>query len=364
MVTTPQGCPKGSPLYFPLPWRFTGETLLLSRFKQPVMMKKNIALLAGGNSPEREISLQSAAQVAEAIDPAKYNVYQIDLHGRSWSWRDPQGHEYAVDKNDFSLNIRNERIVFDCALILIHGTPGEDGMLQGYLEMMGIPFPSCGMTSSVITFDKITTKQTVAATGIKTPCGLLVRADETVAPDVVVCEMGLPLFVKPNASGSSFGVSKVKHAGELLPAIEKALAESPEALIEESIEGCEVGCGMMIVGGREYLFPITELRPKREFFDYEAKYTDGLAEEITPADLTADVTARLNDLTRRAYHACRCRGLVRIDFIVRDGIPFLIEVNSIPGMSAGSIVPKQLVAAGLTVGQIYDMLITDTLEKR
>ena len=324
-------------------------------------MKKNIALLAGGNSPEREISLQSAAQIEHAIDPAKYNLYKIDIDGGLWVWRDPQGNEHHINKDDFSLQRFGERIAFDCALILIHGTPGEDGMLQGYLEMMGIPFPSCSMTSSVITFDKITTKRTVEAAGIETPRALFVRTGEFVDPEAVVREMGLPLFVKPNASGSSFGVSKVKELREVLPALGKALAESPEALIETAVEGREVGCGMMVADGREYLFPVTELCPKRDFFDYEAKYTEGLADEITPAHLPAEVLSRLNDLTRRAYHACRCRGLVRIDFIVHDGKPFLIEVNSIPGMSTGSIVPQQITAAGMTVGAVYDLLIADAL---
>ena len=322
---------------------------------------KNIALLAGGNSSEREIALQSAAQVAEAFDKERYNVWLIDVHERSFTYRE-EGEEYRVDLNDFSLTVKGERVEFDFAYIMIHGTPGEDGHLQGYLEMMGVPFSSCDMTSSVITFDKVTTKKAVADTGVGLAKGLLLREEDWIAPDAIVAELGLPLFVKPNASGSSCGVTKVKSAEELPEAIFKAFDESSEVLIEECIVGREMACGVLVTAEKEYLFPITEVVAKNEFFDYEAKYTAGMSDEITPADITPEVAEQLNEMTLAAYKACRCKGLARVDFIVTpEGKPYMIEINTIPGMSAGSIVPKQIRAAGMTMGEVLTLVIDDAL---
>lgn len=328
------------------------------------MTKLKIALLAGGDSSERDIALQSAAQIDAALDRSKYDVWLIDLHGRDWHYTAPDGRRYQVDKNDFSLTVGETRIAFDYALILIHGTPGENGMLQGYLDMMRIPYSSCSTTSSVITFDKITAKRTLAGSGIRLARERFLRRGERVDAEAIVRELGLPLFVKPNASGSSFGVSKVHTADELPAAVEKALAESDEVLVEECIAGREMGCGVLIAGGREYVFPITEIKARNEFFDYEAKYTAGRSEEITPADLAPGVRAELNRMTLEAYRRCRCSGVVRVDFIVTEaGEPYFIELNSIPGMSGGSIVPKQVRAAGMTLGELYDIIIEDTRRK-
>ena len=314
--------------------------------------KLQVALLAGGNSSEREIALQSAAQIAAALDKEKYDVAVIDLHHRDWHYTAPDGRQWQVDKNDFSLTVEGRKT----ALIIIHGTPGEDGMLQGYLEMMGIPFSSCSMTSSVITFDKISTKRAVRDCGVNLAREIFLRRGDRIDPEKMVAELGLPLFVKPNASGSSFGVTRVTTA-----AVEAAFAESEEVLVEECIRGREMGCGVMIAGGREYLFPVSEIVPKNDFFDFEAKYTAGCSDEITPADIAPEVKAELNRMTLAAYRACRCRGIVRGDFIVTsEGKPYLIEINSIPGMSGGSIVPKQVRAAGMTLGEVYDLVIADT----
>lgn len=328
------------------------------------MNRLKIALLAGGNSSEREIALQSAGQIADALDASKYDVKVIDLHYRDWTYTAPDGRKYPLDKNDFSLTVDGERTEFEYALIIIHGTPGEDGKLQGYLDMMGIPYSSCSQVSSTITFDKITTKRAVAGRGINLAKEILLgRGDKADAAEIVA-RLGLPIFVKPNASGSSFGVTKVTDAAGIEAAVEKAFAESDEVLVEECITGREVGCGVMIAGGKEYLFPITEIVPKKEFFDYEAKYEAGMSEEITPARISDDVKAKLNRMTLDAYRACRCRGVVRIDFIVTDtGEPYMIEINSIPGMSGGSIVPKQVRAMGMTLGELYDIVIADTLKR-
>lgn len=328
------------------------------------MKHLKIALLAGGDSSERAVSLDSAAQIAEALDRTKYEVTLIDIQGRDWHHTDAEGNEWQVDKNDFSLTIGGEKYYFDYALIMIHGTPGEDGRLQGYLDMMGIPYSSCSLSSSVITFDKITTKRAVAGLSIDLAREVFIRRGEAIDAGAIIAKLGLPLFVKPNASGSSFGVTKVRTKEELLPAIEAAFAESDAVLVEECITGREMGCGMLVASGREYLFPITEIVSKNDFFDYEAKYTAGRSEEITPADIAPEIAAELNRRTRIAYHACRCSGVVRVDFIVTsDNRAYLIEVNSIPGMSAGSIVPKQVAAMGMSVGELYDLIITDTCHR-
>ena len=319
--------------------------------------------MAGGNSSEREIALQSAAQIHAALDPTKYDVTLIDLNGRSWSHTTPDGRKWEMDKNDFSITIDGTKRVFEYALILIHGTPGEDGRLQGYLDMMEIPYSSCSMTSSVITFDKATTKRTLAGR-VNLAREVFLRRGEAYNAEEVIATLGLPLFVKPNASGSSFGVTKVQRAEEFEAAVKLALTESEEVLIEEAISGREMGCGVMIVGGKEYLFPVTEIIAKNDFFDYEAKYTAGMSDEITPADITPEVKAELNRMTLDAYKACRCSGVVRVDFIVtEEGKPYFIELNSIPGMSGGSIVPKQARKMGMSLGELYELIIEDTRRK-
>ncbi len=326
------------------------------------MKRLHIALLTGGNSSEREIALNSAAQVAAALDAEKYDVKLIDIHHREWIYTDHDGAKCALDRNDFSITEDGVKREFDYALIIMHGTPGEDGMLQGYLEIMGVPFSSCSMTSSVITFDKISTKRALVGCGVSLAREVLLHKGDKWCGESIVAELGLPLFVKPNASGSSFGVSMVKREEQMERAVELAFEESDTVLVEEAIVGREVGCGVMVTSdGTEYLLPITELKSKRDFFDYEAKYTSGLCDEITPADLPASVVKLLNERTLAAYQACRCRGVVRIDFIIAEsGDPYLIEINSIPGMSTGSIVPQQIRAAGMTVGEFYDILIEDT----
>lgn len=321
---------------------------------------KNIALICGGDSSERAISLNSGANMVAHIDSTRYNTYLIDLQGRDWRYTAPDGEVCAVDRNDFSLTVGGRKVMLEYALILIHGTPGEDGKLQGYLDMMGIPYSSCGVVGSAITFDKISTKRAVAGEDIALAREILVHDAAKADPNAIADLLGLPLFVKPNASGSSFGVTKVKTREGILPAIAEALKESPAVLIEEYLAGREFGCGVMVTREREYLFPVTEIIPKNEFFDYEAKYTEGKSEEITPADIPDALARQMQQLALKAYRACECRGVVRIDFIVRDGVPHMVEINSIPGMSGGSIVPKQIAASGMTLTEFFNILIEDT----
>ncbi len=335
------------------------------------MNRLKIALLTGGDSSEREIALSSASQIKEALDNLncnnpKYDITLIDIHNREWSHTTPTGERYLIDKNDFSLTIDNTKQTFDYALIIIHGTPGEDGKLQGYLEMMEIPFSSCSMTSSVITFDKLSTKRAVANCGVALAKEIFLHKGDSVDTTTLIGELGLPMFIKPNASGSSFGVSKVEREEDSAQALELAFSESDEVLIEEAIVGREMGCGVMITSDKEYILPITEIRPKGDtFFSTEAKYTAGASEEITPAPISDELKIALNNATRAVYKACRCRGVVRVDFIVtEDEVPYMIEVNSIPGMSSGSLIPQQIRATGVSVGEFFSIAIDDTYKSQ
>ena len=325
------------------------------------MERLRIALLAGGDSSEREIALNSAHQISKALDREKYDVKVIDLHHRSWAYTE-NGKRYEMDKNDFSLTVEGVRHEFDYALIIIHGTPGEDGKLQGYLDMMGIPYSSCSQVSSTITFDKVSTKRAVAERGINVAKEIFLHKGEAFDAAEIVAELGLPLFVKPNASGSSFGVTRVTEKEQIEEAVRLAFSESEEVLIEECITGREFGCGVLITKAEELVLPITEIVSKNAFFDYEAKYTAGMSDEITPAPISEEWAKMLAHDAVVAYKACRCRGIVRIDFIVtEEGKAYLIEVNSIPGMSSGSIVPKQARTAGISLGELYDKVIEDTM---
>ena len=325
-------------------------------------MKLNIALMTGGDSSEWQIALKGAQTVQQALDPARYNVYRIMVRGTRWWYTAPDGTEYDLDRNDFTLTVQGEKIRLDYALIIIHGTPGEDGHLQAYLDMMHIPYSSCGMVSSVLTFDKAACKRAVAETGVYLAREVRLNRNAPIDTEAIVAQLGLPLFVKPNTSGSSFGVTKVKRPEELVQAVQKAWQESDQALLEEFIEGREISCGVMIAEGKEYIFPITELICETEFFDYEAKY-EGLSREVTPADLPASVVAQVNRLTLAAYKALNCRGVVRIDFIIKGETPYLIEVNTIPGMSAQSIIPQQAAAMGMSLSELFDIIIRDTCPK-
>ena len=330
------------------------------------MNKLNVALMAGGDSSEREVSLGSAAQVLAALNTYKYNVFLIDVNGRSWTYTSEDGRKWPVNRNDFSLTIADMKTSLDYALILIHGTPGEDGRLQGYFDFMKIPYSTCNMVSTVITFDKQLCKQTVAAAGIPVAKGVFLRKGDRIDERAIAEQLGpMPWFVKPNASGSSFGVTKVYEPEDLLPSINGAFAESNGVLVEEFLDGREIACGVLVTPYDEIVLPLTEIISKNDFFDYEAKYTPGRSNEITPADVDEEAAERVREFALRAYRACRCRGIVRVDFmLLKDGTPVMIEINSVPGMSAGSIVPQQAEAAGMTLGELFDKVIADTNRRR
>lgn len=325
-------------------------------------MVRNIALLTGGDSSEWQIALQGAENIGNALDRSRYTPYTIVLRNGHWTYTAPDGTKSELDRNDFTLPVAGRKIKLDYALIVIHGTPGEDGRLQGYLDMMGIPYSSCGFVSSVLTFDKAACKRAVAGSGIHLAKEILLNKTSEIDPAAIIAELGLPLFVKPNASGSSFGVTKVKKQNELLPAITEAFKESDQVLMEEFIEGREISCGVMIAGGKEYIFPITELVCQSEFFDYKAKY-QGFSNEITPADLPEAIRKEVNRLTLIACKRLNCRGVVRIDFIVKGETPYMIEINTIPGMSSHSIIPQQAAAMGMSLTELFNLIIDETSNK-
>lgn len=311
--------------------------------------------MAGGDSSEYEVSINSASQVKLALEEVGYKPYVVLVRGRKWLVGD-----YEVDKNDFSITVNGQKITFDYAMIMIHGTPGENGLIQGYLDIVGVPYSSCGVLTSALTFSKYMCKKALAGCGVNMAREIYLTRGETFDSEAIAETLGLPLFVKPDASGSSCGVTKVRQVEDIAAAVEMARTESENVIIEEFICGTEVGCGMMIVDKKEYVFPITELLTKNDFFDYEAKYTPGMTDEITPARIDKAVADQISRVSMQVYKRLGCRGIVRIDYIIRDGIPYFIEANTVPGMSSGSIIPKQIAACGMTMGQVLEMVINDT----
>lgn len=329
-------------------------------------MKKNIALLAGGYSGEYVISIQTAATIEQNLDSNIYNVYKIIVTREGW-WHELQsGEKVEVNKNDFSLQIDGEKVVFDCAFIAIHGTPGEDGKMQGYLDMLEIPYTSCNSIVSALTFNKSYCNKVVKDFGVVNIANsVLLIKGEHYSVGTILEQLKFPLFVKPNESGSSLGVSKVKSVETLMPAIEKAFKEDNQVLIEEFIEGRELTIGVYRFGPYLNTLPPTEIVSKNEFFDYEAKYTPGVTNEITPAPITEDILAQLQSKAASIYRHLNCRGVVRMDFILQKGTNklFFLEVNTMPGQSENSIVPQQVRSAGISLMEFYGSLLADCLEK-
>jgi len=327
-------------------------------------MKKKIALLLGGDSAEAAISVKSAAQMMQHLDDTLYDVYPVTVKGMSWTCA-LDGETVEVDKNDFTITAGGRRVRFDCVVPMIHGTPGEDGRLQAYLDLMRIPYTSCGALASSLAFNKHACKTYLNSLGILFPKGKLIRKGEKVNAEELFAVLGLPCFIKPNNGGSSFGVSKIKSAAELDAALQAAFAEdAQEALVEEFIEGTEITCGLVKLDGKIIVFPVTEIVSKNEFFDVEAKYEAGMADEITPARIHESLRADCETLSTAIYKFLNCSGIVRIDYMVRDRQLYFLEMNTIPGMSAASIVPKQVEAMGMTVKGLYSRLIEETIINR
>jgi D-alanine-D-alanine ligase len=322
---------------------------------------KTIAIVAGGDSSEFEISVKSADEVGKILS-SRYIVYIIVIRGTNWYWEDQKGRYHNIDKNDFSLQFEENRIKFGGVFIAIHGTPGENGLLQGYFDMLGLPYTSCGAFCSALTFNKQACKLFLKEYGIQMAEAVMIRKGDNIDQSVICKNIGIPCFVKPNDSGSSFGVTKVKKEPELMPAIETAFKESNEVLIEAFMDGREVACGVVKTKNRTLVLPVTEIISKNEFFDYEAKYIAGMSEEITPAGMPSVITNEIQKLSLFIFNLLGCKGIVRVDFIVIDEKPFFIEINTVPGMTKESIVPKQAEAAGISLEELYSMAVENMFE--
>lgn len=324
-------------------------------------MKKNIALLAGGYSGEYVISIQTAETIEKNLDNTLYNVYKIIIIKDEWYYNDGDK-KLFVDKNDFSLTVGGQKVNFDCVFIAIHGSPGEDGRIQGYLDMLRIPYTTCNSIVSALTFNKSYCNKVVKAFNVVNIANSVhLIKGEPYSMGAILDVLKLPVFVKPNESGSSLGVSKVKNVEELLPAIEKAFKEDNQVLIEDFIEGRELTIGIYKANGYLYALPATEIVSKNEFFDYEAKYTPGVTNEITPAKIDNSLKDQLESKATTIYRHLNCRGIVRMDFILQRGTNklFFLEVNTMPGQSENSIVPQQVRASGRTLKDFYGELLED-----
>ncbi|NNV54388.1 D-alanine--D-alanine ligase [Limnovirga soli] len=324
-------------------------------------MKKVIALVTGGYSGEAEISYKSAVTVNNNIDREKYIVYTIDIRKDGWFYKQSNGQESLVDLNDFSITEADKKIYFDAALMCIHGNPGEDGKLQGYFDMLNIPYTSCDAATSAITFNKRYTVAVAAVSGIHVAKSVLLFKDRYTNAADIISTLQFPIFVKPNNGGSSIGMSKVnKPTDDVEAAIQKAFREDTQVLVEEFIEGRELTIGVFKTGGNIITLPMTEIISKNDFFDFEAKYK-GASDEITPADVSESIAEKIRTAAKTIYSVFNCKGIVRIDFIYNEAAcaPYMLEINTVPGQSEASLVPQQVKAMGWTLMQFYSAVIEE-----
>ena len=325
-------------------------------------MKKNIAIVCGGDSSEHDVSLRSAQGLYSFFDKERYNVYIVDVKGVDWKVELPGGITTPIDRNDFSFVEDGKAKYFDYAYITIHGTPGENGLLQGYFDLIRLPYSTSGVLVEAMTFDKFVLNQYLRSYGVSVADSLLIRKgyEQLVSDDEVEERIGMPCFVKPASDGSSFGVSKVKNKDQLAPAIRKAMLESPEVMVEQYLEGTEITQGVYKTREKQVLLPITEVVTSNEFFDYDAKY-NGQVEEITPARISDELAHRVSQITSHIYDILHCNGIIRIDYIISpEGKITMLEVNTTPGMTATSFIPQQVRAAGLDMKDV----LTDIVENQ
>jgi len=324
-------------------------------------MKKNIAVIAGGYSGEHDISMNSAAMIIQNIDKEKYNPFLIHITKEKWVCVGENNAETAVDKNDFSVTLNKKKINFDCVFNIIHGAPGEDGQIQGYFDMLGIPYTSSNHYVSAMTFNKGFCNKIVSALDVSVPRSLHLFKRDKIDIENIVTEITLPAFVKPCNGGSSVGTSKVNSSQELKDAVFTAFKYDDEVLVEEYINGTEITCGVFRYKNQMIVFPITEIVSKNEFFDYKAKYEPGHSDEITPARIPVETEKLCASTSSFLYHKLNCRGVVRIDYIVTKSKMYFLEINTVPGMSEASIVPKQAKVFGYQLSEFIEMQIEDAL---
>jgi D-alanine-D-alanine ligase len=328
-------------------------------------MKKKIALVTGGFSGEATISYKSAVTIYNHLDKEKFDVYKIDINPSGWFYEDERGSRFEVDKNDFSVVAGKDKLTFDAVFIGMHGTPGEDGKLQGYFDMLRLPYTSCSSAASALTFNKRYTVAVAAMANIPVANSIHLFRHSGYNLDVILSTLKLPLFIKPNNGGSSIGMSKVTQAEELEEALQKAFKEDDQVLVEEMISGREFTVGVFKSKGEIIVLPITEVISKKDFFDFEAKY-QGASTEITPAEMDVSWKERVENAARKIYEVFNCNGVVRIDFIynAQEDRPYMLEINTVPGQSEASIIPQQVRAMGWTLDDFYTRLIEDALGNR
>ena len=329
-------------------------------------LKRNIAIICGGDSSEHDVSLRSAQGLYSFFDKERYNVWTVDVKGLDWHVNLEDGRTANIDKNDFSFTLDGKAVVFDYAYITIHGGPGENGVMQGYLELLHIPYSTSGVLVEALTFDKYVLNNYLRGYGVNVGKSLLLRRGEEdkYTEEYIRQTVGMPCFVKPAADGSSFGVSKVKNTDQLAPALRVAFMESDEVMIESFLEGTEISIGCYKTRDKSVVLPATEVVTTNEFFDYDAKY-NGQVQEITPARLAPDTARRVAEETSRIYDLLHCNGIIRIDYIISHGddgqdVINMLEINTTPGMTATSFIPQQVRAAGLDMKQV----LTDIVENQ
>lgn len=332
----------------------------MSDFKTTLDMK-HVAIIMGGYSSEFEISLTSGEVVFKTLDRSKYHPYRIHLLKDRWVYVDEQAQEFPVDKNDFSVLYKGGKITFDVVFNAIHGTPGEDGLIQAYLNLLGIPQTSCGFYQAALTMNKRDMLSVLKPYGIKTAISYYLNQGDYINLEDIIQRVGLPCFVKPNKSGSSFGISKARTTEELATAIEVAYKEDNEILIESFLNGTEVSVGVINYRGNITVLPITEIVSENDFFDYEAKYL-GKSQEITPARISEEMTTKVSNIAKRIYTILKMEGFSRSEFIIVDNTPFLLEMNTVPGLTTESILPKQAQEANIPLADLFDNAITLALE--
>lgn len=321
------------------------------------MNKRKVAIIAGGDSSEWTVSLRSAEGLMHFIDDLNYTKYLVVITGQKWEVRLPDGSVFPINKDDFSFEMDFRKITFDFAYITIHGTPGENGLLQGYLSMLNIPFSGCGVLASALTFDKFMCNQFCRGLGIKVADSLLLNRADDVDADAIVSRLGLPCFVKPVDGGSSFGVARVEATTDLEKAVKAAFNEGSKVMVEALLQGTEITCGLYKTKAETVIFPITEVVTSNAFFDYDAKY-NGQVDEITPARIPEAVAKKVRQVSSKIYDEVQARGIVRIDYIIdQTGEPYMIEINTTPGMTGTSFIPQQIKAAGLDIAQVMRNLI-------
>ncbi|MGS2724997.1 D-alanine--D-alanine ligase [Psychroserpens sp. BH13MA-6] len=324
-------------------------------------MKKNIAIIMGGYSSEYDISLKSGQMVFDTLDKNKYNAYRIHIFKDKWVFVNDFNEEFRIDKNDFSVMVNETKITFDCVFNAIHGSPGEDGFMQGYFELINLPHTSCGMYQAALTFNKRDCLSALKPYGIKTAKSYFVNLGDTIDEEAIVTAVGLPCFVKANRAGSSFGITKVYKKEALNKALEVAFKEDDEVIIESYLDGTEVSVGVISFQGNITVLPITEIVSDNDFFDYQAKYL-GQSQEITPARIDDDLTEKVKATAKKVYEVLRLKGFSRSEYIFMDGEPHLLEVNTVPGLTGASILPQQAAEAGISLKDLFENAIEEALK--